>query len=194
MNAVLLEAWRVWDFIYQHFTRLEYVDKKNGNIFRIVFCKYKGPQLVTRDGVEINYGDYIVKLHIHNLKLTKMLKGITDETRLGLNTLKIVKSSLPELALYIERNPKREDVKAIIGTTFLHRGVNKLGFDVACVPASIKFKIKNEYLKLLLSLIHPNGLNRLKTKPNELYLKRVYMSKESLFNYYAQTQEPEGKT
>lgn len=184
MNAGLLEAWRVWDFIYQHLTRLEYVDKKSGNIFRIVFCKYKGPQLVTRDGVEINNGDYIVKLHIHNLKLTKMLKGITNESRLGLTTLKIVKSSLPQLAIYIDHHPKGEYVKAVIGTTFLHRGVDKLGFDVACVPQSIKFKIKNKYLKLLLLLIHPNGLERLKTKSNELYLKRVYITKESLLNQY----------
>jgi len=186
VNAGLLEAWRVWDFIYQHLTRLEYVDKKNGNIFRIVFCKYKGPQLITRDGLEINNGDYIVKLHIHNFKLTKMLKGITNETRLGLTTLKIVKASLPQLAIYIEHHPRGDQVKAVIGTTFLHRGVDKLGFDVACVPTSIKFKIKNKYLKLLLFFIHPNGLKRLKTKSNELFLKRVYISKESLCNHYVQ--------
>lgn len=189
MNAGMLGAWKVLDFIYQHLSRLEYVDKKNGNIFRIVFCKYRGRKLVTRDGIEINNGDYIVKLHIHNLKLTKMLKGITNEARLGLTTLKIVKSSLPQLAIYIDRHPKGERVKAVIGTTFLHRGVNKLGFDVECVPSSIKFKIKNQYLKLLLFLIHPNGSERLKVKSKELFLKRVYISKESLLNHYYETEQ-----
>lgn len=193
LNAGLLEAWRVLDFIYQHLNRLEYVDKENGNIFRIVFCKYRGSKLVTRDGIEINKGDYIIKLHIHNLKLTKMLKGINNEARLGLTTLKIVRASLPQLAIFITQHPKGKEAKAIVGTTFLHRGVDKLGFDVANVPVSIKIKIKNRYLKLLLSLIHPNGLARLKTKSNELILKRVYISKEFLLNKYEHAQKLEEK-
>lgn len=188
MNAGLFEAWRIIDFIYQHVTRIEYVDKKNGNIFRVVFCKYRGPELITRDGTRIQHGDPIVKLHIHNWKLTKTLRGIKNEARLGLMTLKIVRESLPELALYIEEHPKGNNIKAIIGTTFLHRGVNRLGFDVAEVPDTLKFKWKNKYLKFLLLMIHPNGLQRLKTRPEELTIKRVYMSKDQLLKQYAYSQ------
>lgn len=185
VNAGLLELWRIWDFIYQHITRLEYVDKENENIFRVVFCKYRGPKLVTRDGVEINHGDKIVKLHIHNWRLTKSLKGIKNEARLGIKTLKIVRGSLPELAIYIDNHPDGKDVKAIVGTTFLHRGVDKLGFDVKKVPDSLKFKIKNRYLKFMLLLIHPNGMKRLKVRTEELTLKRVYISKQYLLNRYS---------
>lgn len=185
MNAGLLEAWRIWDFIYQHITRIEYVDKTNGNIFRVVFCKYNGPTLKTRDGIEINDGDPIVKLHIYNWKLTNSLKGIKSEARLGLKTLKIVRDSLPQLAVYVEEHSKGKNVKAIIGTTFLHRGVNGLGFDVEQVPDTLKFKWKNFYLKFLLSLIHPNGAKRLKTGTEELNLKRVYMSRNQLLNRYS---------
>lgn len=193
MNAELFNIWIVFDFFYQHLTRLEYVDKKNGNIFRVVFCKYHGPKLTTKDGVEINNGDPIVKLHIHNVGLTKQLKGIKNDTRLGLKTLRIVKDSLPQLALYIDSHPKGKDAKAIIGTTFLHRGVKKLGFEVADVPDSLKFKVKNLYLKFMLFLIHPNGLKRLKIKPQELLLKRVYLSKKQLLTRYAINLELEEK-
>ncbi len=191
MNPGLLEIWRILDFMYQHITRLEYVNKKHGNIFRVVFCKYRGPKLTTRDGVEINHGDKIVKLHIYNWKLTKMLKGINNEARLGIKTLKIVKESLPSLAIYIKDHPQGKDVKAVIGTTFLHRGVHRLGFDVEPVPNTLKFHIKNNYLKLMLYLIHPNGLKRLKSKPEELMLKRVYFSKEYLLNRYGYAHELE---
>ncbi len=193
VNTGLLEAWRVWDFFYQHVTRLEYVNKENENIFRVVFCKYRGPKLDTRDGVAIYHGDPIVKLHIHNWKLTKKLYGIENETQLGIKTLRIVKESMPDLARYIENHPKGTNVKAIIGTTFLHRGVNRLGFDVANVPDSIKFKWKNMYLKFLLFLIHPNGTERLKTKPKELSIKRVYLSKKQLITRYAYSEIMEEK-
>ncbi|GBF10983.1 MULTISPECIES: YkoP family protein [Tepidibacillus] len=184
MNAGLLQAWRAFDFIYQHMTRLEYVDKENGNIFRVVFCKYHGPDLVTRDGTHISKGDPIVKLHIHNWGLANRLQGINNEARLGLITFRIVKDSLPTLATYIEHHPKGNAVKAVIGTTFLHRGVNRLGFDVHPVPDLLRFRIKNQYLKLILFLIHPNGIKRLKRKPEELVLKRVYISKNHLLNQY----------
>ncbi len=165
-------------------TRLEYVDKKNNNIFRVVFCKYRGPDLVTRDGFTIHHGDQIVKLHIYNWKLSQMLKGIKNENRLGLTTLRIVKSSLPTLAEYVQDHPKGEQAKAVIGTTFLHRGVHRLGFDVESVPNNLKFKWKNAYLRFLLFFIHPNGKARLKTRPEELFIKRVYMSKDQLFQLY----------
>lgn len=193
MNTALLQVWGVWDILYQHLTRLEYVDKKNGNIFRVVFCKYHGPKLITRDGQEILNGDFIVKLHIHNVKLTNSLRGINSEARLGLMTLKIVKESLPMLAQYVDGHPKGKNVTAIIGTTFLHRGVNKLGFDVEFVPDSLKFRIKNFYLRALLVLIHPNGMDRLRRKKNELTLKRVYMSIDELQKRYGNNCDLEEK-
>ncbi|OEF99604.1 hypothetical protein BHF71_08250 [Vulcanibacillus modesticaldus] len=191
MNDGLLRFWMIYDFIYQHLTRIEYVDKENGNIFRVVFCKYRGPKLVTHDGVEINNGDPIVKLHIYNYKLTKMLKGIDNDIKLGLTALKIVKNSLPGLARYVEQHPKGENVKAIIGTTILHRGVSKLGFDVEYVPNKLRYKIKNKYLIFLLSLIHPDGRKRIKRRQEELTLKRVYISKEHLLNLYFHSKQLE---
>jgi len=184
VNAGFLEVWRVWDFVYQHITRLEFVDRENGNIFRVVFCKYRGSDLITQDGVMIHNGDRIVKLHIYNWKLAYMLKDIHDETRLGLTTLRVVKKSLPTLAEYINEHPKGQHIKGIVGTTFLHRGVRKLGFNVYPVPNTPKFKWKRVYLKIMLSLIHPSGKERLKTRSEKLIIKRVYMSKNELMNRY----------
>jgi len=184
LNSGLFEFWRVWDSVYQHMTRLEYVDKKNDNIFRVVFCKYHGPDLKTREGFIIHNGDPIVKLHLYNWKLTQRLKGIKNENKLGLTTLRMVKGSLPTLAKYVQNHPKGKEAKALIGTTFLHRGVERLGFDVEEVPDNLIFKWKNTLLLILLFTIHPNGRARLKTRPEELYIKRVFMSKDMFYQLY----------
>ncbi|MGD9679039.1 MAG: hypothetical protein AB7V16_11915 [Vulcanibacillus sp.] len=191
MDYRLIWAWKVWDIFYQHITRIEYVDKKNGNIFRVVFCRYYGPKLTTPDGVEINNGNLIVKLHICNWKLSKALKGIDDGTKMAFLTLKLAKNSLPGLAEYIENHPKGKSTIAIIGTTFLHRGVKKLGFDVGSMPNKNRYKLKNIYLKFMLVCIHPDGLKRLKIRPEELIMKRVYISKNQLLNRYGVRQKME---
>lgn len=184
MNNQFLILWKIFDTFYQRLTRIEYVDEKNGNIFRVVFCKYHGQKLITNDDVEIVNGDLIVKLHLYNYKLTRSLYGIENETKLALTTLRLVRESLPGLAKYIECNPKGEKVNAIIGTTLLHRGVNKLGFNVEYVPNKIRYKIKNKYLKLLLAAIHPNGIKRLDCRKDVLNLKWVYISKDELLKRY----------
>jgi len=184
VNAGLHRLWGIWDFIYQHVTRLEYVDKENGNIFRVVFCKYRGPDLKTNDKKVIKNGDPIVKLHIYNWKLAKIISGTNNDTRIALKLLKTIRESLPELANYIERHPKGKKIKGLVGTTLLHRGVHKLGFDVEDVPNWTWFKIKNQYLKVLLMLMHPDGKKRLQLKNQELVVKRVYISKENFVLRY----------
>lgn len=182
MNAGLHRIWGIWDFIYQHITRLEYVDKENGNIFRVVFCKYHGPDLITSDQKIIKNGDPIVKLHIYNWQLAKMMDG--NDTRIALRLLKTIRDSLPELAVYIHNHKKGASVKGLMGTTLLHRGVHKLGFDVHDVPDWAWFKIKNRYLKLLLVMMHPDGKSRLHIRNEELVVKRVYISKEKFTQRY----------
>lgn len=186
VNKHLLKFWRVYDYLYQHVTRIQYVDKKNGNVFRVVFCKYHGQKLITDDGVEVYNGDSIIKLHLYNYKLSKSLSGIENNTKLALTTLRLVKESLPGLAKYIENNPKGKKANVIVGTTFLHRGVYRLGFNVAYVPNKMKYKIKNNYLKLLLVVVHPDGLARLNYRKETLNLKRVYISKKKLISKYIQ--------
>ncbi len=187
----MITAWKICDLLYQRIARLEYVDKKNGNIFRVVFCKYTGPKLVTSDGVEICNGDYIIKLHICNWNLSNALKGINDGTKLAFTTLRLVKKSLPGLVQYIENHPKGKQTNVIIGTTLLHRGVKRLGFNVAYVPNKIRYKIKNNYLKFMLVIIHPDGLKRLNRRPEELVMKRVYISKNELISRYGINQKME---
>lgn len=183
MREGLLLTWQIWDQIYQHCSRLQYVDKENA-IFRVVLLRYHGNSLPTRDGTVISNGDTIIKLHIHNCRLVSQLEGATNPARLGLVLRREVLNSLPYLAEFVLEHPQYQDIKGIVGTTMLHRGVKTLGFDVMDVPETPFYVYKNWYLKLMMQLMHPDGRERIKGKEEQLKVKRVYISKEELIRRY----------
>lgn len=193
MNTSLLMLWGYWDEIYQRCTRLKYIEKGN-NIFRIVPLRYRGESLVTTDGRIIHDGDLIVKIHIHNYYFATLCKGVKDEFRVALLLRRHIMLSLPKLARYLESMEEREEIKGIVGTTMLHKGVQPLGFSISDVPMTWFFRYKRWYLRLLLRIVHPDGKRRVQTWNQEMPLKRVYMSKDLLLNRYGQSsQEPTGE-
>jgi len=183
MNSSLLLLWGVWDNVYQRCTRLQYIEK-GANIFRVVPLRYRGETLATADNQIINRGDLIVKIHIHNYYFATLCKGVKDELRLALLLRRHITQSLPELAHYLETMENRENIKGIVGTTMLHKGVQPLGFSISDVPMDWFFRYKRWYLRLLLRIIHPDGKRRLQSWDHEMPLKRVYMSKETLLARY----------
>ncbi|MGE5703137.1 MAG: YkoP family protein [Clostridia bacterium] len=183
MKSGKLLLWGLWDTVYQRCTRLKYVDKGR-NIFRIVKVPYRGETLVTSDNQQICSGDLILRLHIHNYLFACECNGIADETRVVLRLRRLIVSSLPQLALYLATLPQSQQIKGVVGTTMLNKGVEQIGFTVSDVPMTWFFRYKRWYLKYLLLAIHPNGRERIKNYNKRTTLKRVYMSKEELFRRY----------
>lgn len=189
MNTGILMLWGVWDAIYFRCSRLEYINKGD-NIFRIVLLRYQGEPLITSDNQQISSGDLILKLHLHNYFFATLCQGVKDETRVVLLLRRHVIKSLPQLAAYLNSLPQADQIKGIVGTTMLHKGVEPLGFSISDVPMNNWFwHFKRWYLKLIMRIIHPNGKERIKSWDNYLPLKRVYMSKEELFRRYLSQQE-----
>lgn len=189
MNTGILILWGIWDELYQRCTRLRYIEKGN-NIFRIVRMRYRGEPLVTSDNRVISKGDLILKLHIHNYYFATLSKGVKDDLRVALLLRQQIMRSLPQLASYLNNMEERDEIKGIVGTTTLNKGVTPLGFSVSNVPMSWFFRYKRWYLKLMIRFIHPDGKKRMKTWDQDVPLKRVYMSKEELLRRYLM-QQPE---
>ncbi|GED33325.1 hypothetical protein BCE02nite_44660 [Brevibacillus centrosporus] len=193
MNSSLLMLWGLWDDVYQRCTRLRYIEK-GANIFRVVLLRYRGETLVTTDHQVINRGDWIVKIHIHNYYFATLCKGVKDDLRLALLLRRHIMLSLPKLAIYLESMDEKEKIKGIVGTTMLHKGVQPLGFSISDVPMNGYFRYKRWYLRLLLRFIHPDGKKRVQSWKQDMPLKRVYMSKESLLERYgSQNPSPLGE-
>ncbi|CAM5785279.1 YkoP family protein [Brevibacillus borstelensis] len=189
MNTGILILWGIWDELYQRCTRLRYIEKGN-NIFRIVRMRYRGEPLVTSDNRVISKGDLILKLHIHNYYFATLSKGVKDDLRVALLLRQQIMRSLPQLASYLNNMEERDEIKGIVGTTTLSKGVTPLGFSISNVPMSWFFRYKRWYLKLMIRFIHPDGKKRMKTWDQDVPLKRVYMSKEELLRRYLM-QQPE---
>ncbi|WP_134686404.1 YkoP family protein [Brevibacillus migulae] len=188
MNTGILLLWGIWDALYQRCTRLRYIEKGK-NIFRIVLLPYRGESLITSDQRQINRGDMIIKLHIHNYLFARLCRDVKDEVRLVLMLRRHIVHSLPQLADYLRMLPERDQIKGIVGTTMLHKGVEPLGFTVSDVPMSWFFRYKRWYLRLMLRIIHPQGKERVMNWNEHMPLKRVYMSKEELFRRYLPVEE-----
>lgn len=182
MNVAFLNLWRVWDTIYYHSTRLQYIEK-NHNLFRIVLLPFWGERLVTNNGASINKNDLVLKLHIHNFRLAEIMYKKKDTKALGIMLLREVRKSMPGLARYVAQHPKSELITGVVGTTFLHRGVENLGFSTSTVDSKI-YKIKCIYLKWMLRLMHPDGKDRVVQRSNNLTVKRVFISRHELLEKY----------
>ena len=184
MNAALLTAWRLWDAIYYHCTRLAYVDKRNHNIFRVVVKKYRGKPLVAGGQPVISNGDYYVKLHMHNCQLALRMRGASGDMQLAIIALREVRNSLPALAEYVNNHPQAARIKGVVGTTILHRGARPLGFHIQQIDSHVFRSFKSLFFKLILLLSHPNGFSRIRIKSDQLVAKRVFMSKEALLQRF----------
>ena len=104
---------------------------------------------------------------------------------LALFTVNSIRESLPALARYVANHPRSEEIQVLLGTTFLHRGARRLGFDVSdmvCGPFYLRYK--SWLFKLILANCHPDGWRRLKEVGHHLVPKRVYISKEKFFEQY----------
>lgn len=183
MKSGTLLIWGMWDTLYQRCTRLRYVEKGQ-NIFRIALLRYRGETLTTSDNRQIREGDLILRLHIHNYRFACACNGIEDDIKLVLLLRRMITSSLPQLAAYLAAMPQSQEIKGVVGTTMLNKGVEQLGFSISDVPMNWFFRYKRWYLKYLVVIIHRNGWDRLRKYDQQATLKRVYMSKEELLHRY----------
>ncbi len=184
MRNVILTFWRIWDTLYYRFSRLQYVDEENNNLFRVVIKRYHGASLTTSDGVVLKKGDWYVKLHLHNYKLACLLRESKGEMGIALTALNGIRHSLPALADFLARHPRGEEIQILMGTTFLHRGAVRLGFDVHTLTHPFTRWYKELLFKIIVMSCHPQGFNRLSRLQMQLKPNQVYISKGRLFERY----------
>ncbi|MUK89089.1 hypothetical protein GMD78_11960 [Ornithinibacillus sp. L9] len=176
MKSYLLGVWNTIDPIYYTFTRLRYIpdEEQHNTIFRVRLTRYKGSDVVLQDGTIIHKNDILLKIHLHNVRIISDLQPVKSEVKRAVFIYHMVKRSLPRLAHYLQHHPKNEDIKGVIGITTLHRGVNRLGFEV--------FSIKNNYYRRYKKLTFtPINLMANAKNGEPVYL---FMSKKDLISKY----------
>lgn len=185
IQQVILLLWNMLDTIYYFFTRLTYIDKGK-NIFRVAFKKYHGEELITPDGRSLKKGDRYAQLHLHNVQLAKLLRKTknNNEFAWALTLKKQIVSSLPGLASFIEKHPQAKEIQIILGTTFLHKRIERLGFTVAPINNRWLRWIKTLRIHSIFLFCHPHGLTEFIKRKDILIPKRIYISLNQLHQLY----------
>jgi hypothetical protein len=184
MNRWGLWLWQCADGIYRRIRHFDYEDMQGENIFRIRIRHYNGPEFRLPGGEEVRRGDWVGFLHLYNMRLQRLVQGIQSENRRSLMIVREAKRSLPELAAYLQRHPRGERIKTLIGVTLLNRGVEHLGFQVMTLPDTWWYRFRNWYMLHILAWCHPDGRRRLQRRREALVLKRLVLPREELFSLY----------
>jgi len=178
MRSYFLSFWNVIDPLYYLFSRLEYIDR-HSSIFRVRITKYKGKDIILSDGTLIKKNDKLIKIHLHNVKILYELQSVPCSVKRGRMLFRKIFISMPVLAEYIHNHKDKHDIKGAIGITMLHKGAERLGFEVV-QPCNIFYKFFKRITQIPIFLLAAEQTNLSKI-PVPSYL---FISKEKLLKTY----------
>lgn len=145
---------------------------------------YHGALVEMNDGYMIRNGDPVIELHFDNKKLFELGMTSRSSMHLAIRMIRAMEQQLPDLARQVAMEPELCSAKAIYGVSMINRGPEKFGFTVReLAPGPFSF-VSKQYLKLLLSVIHPAGTKRLKQRSEQLVPKMIAMPLEVLLERY----------
>lgn len=184
MRGYILSIWGMIDPVYYFFSRLTYpplIDKKD-NILRIRLTKYKGRDITLSDGTKISKNDILVKIHLHNVRLLKELKGINSELKKAKRIFQYVQRSLPGVECYIQNSPYAGKIKGVLGITSRNKGSERLGFEIFDITNPL-YKYFKFCAFLPIGLISSRG-SCFKDIVKHQQPKYLFMSKDKLTSLY----------
>jgi hypothetical protein len=155
------------------------------NVFlNLRVCTYRGKTIQLDDGEEIRKGDRIAELHLDNELLFKM--GISTQSclQLAIQMIRSTEQLLPKISQLIISHPDYQNVKGLYGISIIHRGTRQFGFTVIDLPNGLFSHLTKVYLRILLFVVHPQGIQRVKTKTDLLIPKIIAMSTKELIRRY----------
>jgi hypothetical protein len=182
MRLYFLSIWSILDPIYYLFTRLIYLEDGNQqrNIFRVRLTRYKGKEVILKDGTTIKKNDVLVKIHLHNVRLLRDMNSVESDTKRGRIIYKHVLNGMPSLAHFIHSHPRCQEIKGIIGITMLHKGCNRLGFETYDINNPVYRFIKQVVFVPMYCL----SVSKINSQSIRRQPKYLFMSKEALLALY----------
>lgn len=178
----ILKLWSIIDPIYFSCTRLQCLEQITGhsNIFRVRLTRYKGREVQLSDGTLIRKNDTLVKIHLHNVRILREMQSF-DEFKKSVFLYKKVQESLPDLAFYISHHKNRNQIKGIIGISFIDKGYKRFGFESFPCSSLSYIWFKRLALYPIHFLSRTSRTSKKKRFPIPQYL---FMSKNTLCKKY----------
>lgn len=177
----LLAMWGAVDPIYYACSPLEYAGEEadgRRSIFRVRPLQYRGETIRLSDGTTIEANDWLLKIHLHNVRLVRELLHCKSDIKKGRYIFEQVKTGLPYVAYHLYHHEQSARMKGIIGITMLNKGCERLGFEIVDIANPLYRWFKTVSL-LPLMTVAKSCMSPFSRPP-----KYLVMSKEKLFSLY----------
>jgi peptidoglycan/xylan/chitin deacetylase (PgdA/CDA1 family) len=184
-RSVIQRSWKLIDTVIRRFAGITDPGGKGApGIYRLALRRYHGRDLHLPDGAVLQKRDYYAELHLNNDYLLELTKQNDSTAGMGLGLTRAGQNAMPAIARYLTEEPRYQKAKAILATTLMHRGAERLGFSIHDLKPGIFPWLARWYEIWLLILFHPDGLKRFKKHRRKLTLKQLAMSRSELMRRY----------
>lgn len=184
MKRLLIAVWMLWERCFVKLFRVIPIDSNNP-LLKLRVREYLGSHPISlEDGEQIRKGDLIAELHFDNQLLFNLGVDSRSSVHLAIQIIRRTELLMPQIRKLLESDPEFKGVKGLYGISLIHRGSKQLGFTVLDLPKGLFARMTRYYLRFLLYIIHPQGKDRLKSKPELLVPKIIAISKKELMNRY----------
>jgi len=188
IRKAIVAAWLLWERCFHALFRLESAipgDAKSFLFYRIT--SYHGQSIPLNDeGEALKDGDKIVELHMNNELLYEFGRKARSPMQLAIQLIRAMERTMPQLAASVLQRSDASSIKAVVGTSMVNRGVEQFGFTVVELPKGLFAVATRLYLKVLLSVIHPQGKDRLGQRAEMLVPKMIALSTKELTRRYGE--------
>ncbi len=185
IRKAIVSAWLLWERAFHTLFRLESAipgDHKSFLFYRVT--DYRGRTVPFAGGDALKSGDKIVELHMNNELLYEFGRKARSPVQLAIQLIRAMERTMPQLADSVLQRPDAASIKAVIGTSMVNRGVEQFGFTVVELPKGLFALATRLYLKALLSVIHPQGKDRLGERSEMLVPKMIALPASELARRY----------
>jgi len=179
----VLILWPVIDKLLRIIYHIRPLKADGSSIICLDLHRYKGPTRILNNGSKVKTGDTIIELHMNNDWFKRRRKLNIKASQSPREILGCFEQDLHFLAQQVV-DGKFEGVVALHGSTLLHAGAKRLGFQVEELPNTLWRKGARFYMAGLMQVSHLRGdkVSRIREKPWEL--KEVWLSRAALLTRY----------
>jgi len=179
----VLILWPVIDKLLRAIYHIRPLKADGSGIIHFNLRRYKGPTKILNDGSKVKTGDTIIELHLNN-DWFKRRRKLNIKAPQSLREIRgCFEHDLCFLAQQIASG-MFGNITALHGSTLLHAGAKRLGFQVEELPNTLWRKGAYFYMAGLMQVSHLRGdkVSRIREKPWEL--KEVWLSRAALLTRY----------
>lgn len=182
-RTVQVFLWMKWESMFHFMFQVQCVDRDT-QFLHLRIRKYDGKTIELPDGECIQPGDRVAELHLDNRMLYSMGRNARTSMHLAIGLIREMGQTMPKIADFILNDPDYSDVKGLYGVSMINRGPAQFGFTVLDLPKGIFAVLSKWYLRMLMSIVHPQGSHRLHRKSEMLVPKIIVMSRKELLRRY----------